>query len=482
MRTVSVRSADLPKVTIPIGYVGENLYTKVIIDCKKDFDEHPDAVVGMTVEPPEGDAYPALVTRDGDFVVWDVSASDLVYRGSGSIQISFTVDGTIVGKTPVGRIMVNKSIVPDGEAPTALDDFLTRASTILNEIPDEIDDALEEAKASGEFDGPHGEDGVSPTVVVTDITGGHRITITDAEGPHSFDVMDGQGGGGAAIDDESTAADKVWSAQKVNGVKNTAEGKYSKPSDGIPSSDMASAVQTSLGKADTAYQKPSSGIPATDLASGVIPTVPVTDVRIDGTSILSQGVANIPEADSSNLGAVKVDKNYGIQIHPTSDSLAIYPALDTQIKAGTTTVRPLSPSIQHISTFYGLAKAAGNSDQSSSANAVGTYTEDAKSKISDMLNAPVTVSGSTPSITAKSGVQYKCGECSTLSITVPSSGCIDVVFESGSTATVLTVTPTKTGVTAIKWANGFDPSSLEANTTYELNILDGELGVACSWT
>ena len=231
MRTVSVRSADLPKVTIPIGYVGENLYTKVIIDCKKDFDEHPDAVVGMTVEPPEGDAYPAIVTRDGDFVVWDVSASDLVYRGSGSIQISFTIDGTIVGKTPVGRIMVNKSIVPDGEAPTALDDFLTRASTILNEIPDDIDDALEEAKASGEFDGPPGEDGVSPTVTVQDITGGHRITITDAEGPHSFDVMDGQGGG-AAIDDESTAADKVWSAQKVNGVKNTAEGKYSKPSDG----------------------------------------------------------------------------------------------------------------------------------------------------------------------------------------------------------------------------------------------------------
>lgn len=48
-------------------------------------------------------------------------------------------------------------------------------------------------------------------------------------------------------------------------------GTYSKPSGGIPKTDLASAVQTSLGKADAAYQKPSGGIPATDLAAGVIP-------------------------------------------------------------------------------------------------------------------------------------------------------------------------------------------------------------------
>ena len=32
----------------------------------------------------------------------------------------------------------------------------------------------------------------SPTVPVTEISGGHRITITDADGPHVFDVMDGE--------------------------------------------------------------------------------------------------------------------------------------------------------------------------------------------------------------------------------------------------------------------------------------------------
>lgn len=48
-------------------------------------------------------------------------------------------------------------------------------------------------------DGEDGQDGISPTVAVTDISGGHRVTITDKNGAKAFDVMDGkdgQGGGG----------------------------------------------------------------------------------------------------------------------------------------------------------------------------------------------------------------------------------------------------------------------------------------------
>lgn len=41
--------------------------------------------------------------------------------------------------------------------------------------------------------GPQGQAGVSPSISVTDITGGHRVTITDATGDHTFDVMDGEG-------------------------------------------------------------------------------------------------------------------------------------------------------------------------------------------------------------------------------------------------------------------------------------------------
>lgn len=96
-----------------------------------------------------------------------------------------------------------------------------------------------------------------------------------------------------------------------------------------------------------------------------------------------------------------------------------------------------------------------------------------------VIAGTVTVTGATPTITAQPGVRYVCGECVTLDITLPASGIVDVTFQSGSTPTVLTVTP-PTGVT-LKWANGFDPTALEANTTYEINIADG-LGVAAQWT
>lgn len=48
-------------------------------------------------------------------------------------------------------------------------------------------------KAAG-TNGSNGADGVSPTVAVTSITGGHRITITDKNGTKTVDVMDGTDG------------------------------------------------------------------------------------------------------------------------------------------------------------------------------------------------------------------------------------------------------------------------------------------------
>ena len=44
------------------------------------------------------------------------------------------------------------------------------------------------------MDGEDGEDGVSPVLTVSNITGGHRITIVDASGTSTVDVMDGAKG------------------------------------------------------------------------------------------------------------------------------------------------------------------------------------------------------------------------------------------------------------------------------------------------
>lgn len=54
-------------------------------------------------------------------------------------------------------------------------------------------DVMDGAKGDKGDKGDTGDNGVSPTITITNITGGHRVTITDAEHPQgqSIDVMDG---------------------------------------------------------------------------------------------------------------------------------------------------------------------------------------------------------------------------------------------------------------------------------------------------
>ena len=64
----------------------------------------------------------------------------------------------------------------------------------------------------------------------------------------------------SAVESEATlrsAADTALQAS-ITALQNTLNGKYEKPVGGIPATDLASAVQTSLGKADTALQSISS--------------------------------------------------------------------------------------------------------------------------------------------------------------------------------------------------------------------------------
>ncbi len=99
-------------------------------------------------------------------------------------------------------------------------------------------------------------------------------------------------------------------------TKNT--GTYSKPSGGIPKTDLADAVQTSLGKADTAlqsytekytgtYSKPSGGIPATDLAAAVQTSLGKADSALQSVSKSDVGLGNV-----GNFKAVSTVASQGL--------------------------------------------------------------------------------------------------------------------------------------------------------------------------
>lgn len=66
-------------------------------------------------------------------------------------------------------------------------------------------------------DGINGIDGVSPTVEVTEITGGHNVAITDKNGTKTFDVLNGKdgasgsGGGGGS----SSGGGDVYSTEET---------------------------------------------------------------------------------------------------------------------------------------------------------------------------------------------------------------------------------------------------------------------------
>ena len=107
------------------------------------------------------------------------------------------------------------------------------------------------------------------------------------------------------------------------------------------------------------------------------------DVQINGVSIVDDGVANIPYAGDNIAGVVKVTGLAGVSMN--NGDLKVNFALGSNVKQGSSQGLALNPALQHEAVFYGLAKAAGDTSQASSNNAVGVYTNPAKAYIKNML-------------------------------------------------------------------------------------------------
>jgi len=206
------------------------------------------------------------------------------------------------------------------------------------------------------------------------------------------------------------------------------------------------------------------------------------DVQVNGVSVVTDGVANVPKGGLNVFGAVSYDNQYGNNgIVISNGAIRTSAATNDQIKTDTNGYRPIVPTTQHLAVFYGLAKAAGDTTQKASSNAVGTYTDNAKAAIKAMLGiqdgstGTVDVTGTTPTITAVENTRYVCGEVTSLNFTPAASGICIVRFTSGSTVTVLTLPST------VKFPEWFDPTSLETNTIYEICVTDGVYGAVMSW-
>lgn len=112
----------------------------------------------------------------------------------------------------------------------------------------------------------------------------------------------------------------------VQGSLEKADIAYQKPSGGIPKTDLASAVQTSLGKADSAYQKPPTGIPKGDLASAVQTSLNKADTALQSIPIATPSVVGgvKPTTKTSEMTqSVGVDSNGALWTKKASEGTTV---------------------------------------------------------------------------------------------------------------------------------------------------------------
>lgn len=133
MKTLNVMLSNLGGRVVPIGYEGENLYTRIRINCIEVFADYPDATVSMVVNSPVGQMYPAVIEKSGVMVIWDITDAVLSSNGSGECQLTFT-DGDVVRKSVVFGISINRSLIASGDPPEPVQEWIDKADQTAQEI------------------------------------------------------------------------------------------------------------------------------------------------------------------------------------------------------------------------------------------------------------------------------------------------------------------------------------------------------------
>lgn len=404
----------LPSRVIGVGRVGENEHRRVAFDVAEYLAQYPDATFGLIHSPSGVTAYPvATVAVENDQLIWTVTSSDVTSEGQGRCEL-IVRQGDTIAKSIIYMTQVLPALDAAGEAPEPWESWQTQ---MIN-IAADVDASADRAEAASEAVQNMG-------ATATTLEPGADATVTKSIDPETgavtlaFGIPTGpQGPAGEAGQDGAAGRDGV--------------------------SPTASVTQTAEGA-----------------------TITVTDAAGTTTATLTNGRdgatgATGPKGDTGPQGP-KGDKG---------DTGATGPA------GATGATGPQGPKGDTGETgAQGPQGETGPQGPKGDPGDDYVLTAQDKHDIAALVTPePVTVSGSTPSITAQANMRYICGTVTTLTFTPSATGICDVRFTSGSTATVLTVPST------VKWPGWFDPTSLAANTIYELSVLDGVYGAVGTWT
>ena len=94
----------------------------------------------MVVKSPRGELYPVTPTKSGQYVIWEISESNVAYAGGGEFQLTFSQSGEVI-KTVIGHYSVNASLQANGDPPDPVEDWLEEAQAALDAFEQDTSDA-----------------------------------------------------------------------------------------------------------------------------------------------------------------------------------------------------------------------------------------------------------------------------------------------------------------------------------------------------
>ena len=251
---------------IALGRQMENNYRQIIFDVS-DFSETITSI--MLVHQRKGDAAPYIVdTVSGDQFIWTITNTDTAYYGYGQGEIRINFDNGLA-KSYVFTTMVIKSITGDTEIPEPLQSWYDAMIEYIDDhaaSPEQIEAAVEAYLEEHPIP--------APVTSVNSKTGDVVLTASDVGALSSSTTFVSSFNGStgavtytapvtsvntqtgavtitaAGLGAITTETDPVFVASAAYGISSSDitawNGKYTKPSSGIPATDLTSTVQSRL--------------------------------------------------------------------------------------------------------------------------------------------------------------------------------------------------------------------------------------------
>lgn len=206
-----------------------------------------------------------------------------------------------------------------------------------------------------EWDSIGGDFAGSGSIDITSSGGTNVITVTGAPGAANgtFAISNGAGSFTWRKPQVSDLSDVNATATELNYTSGVTSNIQTQLNSKANTSDIGNATITFKANGATISGQSFTTNAKTDVEIDLGNTGLVDDVQVNGTTIVTDKIANIPVASTTGLGVCKVSPNQGVSAYSAGD-LVIISASEQEITAKTQSYKPIVPNKLDIAIREGL--------------------------------------------------------------------------------------------------------------------------------